>query len=159
MARDETPTVVIGDGDELRNIDVVRSLCRSWASGDPEQVVAHFTDDMWFRGRAELLGVEAIKGKQTFLDLLRGPQSVLKTFAMTSEADDTFARGSLVVCSHYQTFTSKEDPREVRDDWYLGCYFFRGGKIQEWNDYPLIPYHQARREHPPGFGRFLRAEP
>jgi hypothetical protein len=69
---------------------------------------------------------------------------------------DTFARGSLVVNSHEQIFTFKDPAMGTREDWYLGCYFLKNGKIQEWNDYPLIPFNQPREQHSPEFGKFTR---
>ena len=49
------------------------------------------------------------------------------------------------------------DPAQgKREDWYLGCYFLKNGKIQEWNDYALIPFSEPRQEHPAQFGKFIR---
>jgi hypothetical protein len=60
--------VIIGDGDEKRNIEIVNGMCASWKTGDIEKVASYFADNIWFRGAADMLDVEALKGKTAIIE-------------------------------------------------------------------------------------------
>ncbi len=150
----DSEAATIGDGDEKKNVEVVKAMMEAWSAGDADKVASFFTEDATFRGSAEHLAKArpALEGRAAMRASVAG---VAKMAKLKMTVADVFARGSLVVASHYQVFEML-NPKEEREDWYLGVFFFKDGKIQEWNDYGLIEFSQPRQQHPPQFGKFLR---
>jgi limonene-1,2-epoxide hydrolase len=147
--------IVIGDGNEKKNVEVVNAMLASWSTGDPDKVAAFFAEECSFRGGAQFLEKDrpASKGR----DGVRASViNFLKRATVTMTVHDTFARGDLVVNSHYQFFEMKEPPQGQREDWFFGVYWLKDGLIQEWNDYPLIPFNQPAEKHSDTFGKFIR---
>jgi uncharacterized protein (TIGR02246 family) len=147
--------IVIGDGDEKKNVEVVNAMLEAWSTGDPDKVASFFTDDAAFRGAAHILDKDrpASKGRD---GIRAAAAAFLKTAKVKMVVYDTFARGSFVVNSHHQLFEMNDPAQGQREDWYFGSYFLKNGKIQEWNDYAFIPFNQPREVHSPQFGKFLR---
>src|SRR5262245_27198447 len=72
-----TDAAIIGDGDERKNIEIVNAMCASWKTGDIETIASYFAEDIWFRGAADMLNVDALKGKQAIIERQKAPQSIL----------------------------------------------------------------------------------
>jgi hypothetical protein len=147
--------VVIGDGDEKKNVAVANAMLASWSTGDPEKVAAFFTEDAAFRGAAHILDKDfpAWKGRE---GIRSGVTNFLKNAKVKMVVLDTYARGSFVLNSHQQLFEMNDPAQGLREDWYFGCYFLKNGLIQEWNDYALIPFNQPREPHSASFGKFIK---
>jgi hypothetical protein len=78
--------------------------------------------------------VRRIVGASTFAEVF---SQALKNQTIDMQIRDMFALDPLVVTCHYQLFESKT--QRPREDLFIGVFLVKDGKIQEWNDYAIIP--------------------
>jgi ketosteroid isomerase-like protein len=134
---------------DRKNIEAVRGMSAAWKSGDAEKIASFLSDTCTFRGQANDPGRPAIIGATKFAEQMG---QALKSQTIDMQIRDMFALDPLVVTSHYQLFESKtQGPRE---DLFIGVFFMKDGKIQEWNDYGIILPRVRAAKLPASIGRF-----
>jgi hypothetical protein len=134
---------------DQRNIDCVKGMSAAWKTGDAAKIAGYLSDTCTFRGQANDPSRPALVGASKFAEVFG---QALKNQSIDMQIRDMFALDPLVVTCHYQLFESKtQGPRE---DLFIGVFFMKDGKIQEWNDYAIIPPRARAALLPPDIGKF-----
>jgi limonene-1,2-epoxide hydrolase len=113
---------------EKANVKLIADFCKSWGepTPDPEKIFSHMTEDCtWKIGtRPAVVGRAAIIAQMTkFLSGGAHFNLVIK---------DTFARGSLVVHTRFDTKSTPDKPDVPAPGPLGGVFFIQNGKIHEW---------------------------
>jgi hypothetical protein len=134
---------------DRKNIEAVKGMSAAWKSGDADRIASFLTETCIFRGQANNPERPAIVGAKKFAEQFG---QALKSQTIDMQIRDMFALDPLVVTSHYQLFDSKaQGPRE---DLFIGVFFMKDGKIQEWNDYGIILPRARAAKLPASIGKF-----
>jgi limonene-1,2-epoxide hydrolase len=113
---------------EKANVQLIMDFCKSWGepTPDPEKIFSHMTEDCsWKLGaRPAVVGRAAILAQMTkFLSGGAHFNLVVK---------DTFARGSMVFHTRYDTKSTPDKPDVPAPGPIGGVFFIQNGKIHEW---------------------------
>lgn len=134
---------------DKKNIEAVKGMSAAWKTGDAEKIASFLTETCTFRGLANEPARPATVGAKKFAEQMG---QMLKTQSVDMQIRDMFALDPLVVTCHYQLFESKT--QGPRDDLFIGVFFMKDGKIQEWNDYGIILPRARTAMLPPSEGKF-----
>lgn len=107
--------------------DVVRALCRSWSTPDPDEIAAYFSDDAVYHN----IPMEPVVGRAAIREFVAG---FLTTFeAIDFEIHHQVVAGGLVMNERTDTMRGKDGrstPLPV-----MGVFEVRDGLITAWRDY------------------------
>src|SRR5690606_29205327 len=107
--------------------DVVRALCRSWSTPDPDEIAAYCAEDAVYHN----IPMEPVVGRAAIRDFVAG---FLGTFASIDfEIHRQVTSGGLVMNERTDTMRGK-DGRSLALP-VMGVFAVEGGLITAWRDY------------------------
>ena len=119
---------------EKANVKLVEEFLHAWETGDEAGIVSRLTATGKSRVTAHTDQPPATpEGLRKTAGQFFAGATVKFTIL------DTVARGPIVVNNRIDRMTPKKPGEATQDLFYLGVFFIKDGRIQEWSDYEVAP--------------------
>lgn len=107
--------------------DVVRALCRSWSTPDPDEIAAYFAEDAVYHN----IPMEPVVGRAAIREFVAGFLTAFE--AIDFEIHHQVAAGGLVMNERTDTMRGKDGRSTALP--VMGVFEVNDGLVTAWRDY------------------------